>query len=68
MAPILGRSPATAVHTVAQPQAATRLQAVLDLIEAHKGALVQIIGQSDIFPIDMDTLSMRQDSIPGSEG
>src|SRR3978361_1699495 len=25
-----------AVHTVAQPQAAARLQAVLDLIEAHK--------------------------------
>ena len=31
-----GRREKPAVHTVAQPQAATRLQAVLDLIEAHR--------------------------------
>src|SRR6202795_1565893 len=31
-----GRRERPAVHTVAQPQAAARLQAVLDLIEAHK--------------------------------
>ena len=31
-----GRREQPAVHTVAQPQAAARLQAVLDLIEAHK--------------------------------
>src|ERR1700694_5781290 len=31
-----GRREKPAVHTVAQPQAATRLQAVLGLIEAHK--------------------------------
>src|SRR5258708_38670759 len=31
-----GRREKPAVHTVAQPQAAARLQAVLDLIEAHK--------------------------------
>ena len=31
-----GRREKPAVHTVAQPQAATRLQAVMDLIEAHK--------------------------------
>src|SRR5258706_13488353 len=36
-----GRREKPAVHTVAQPQAAARVQAVLDLIEAHrdKGAL-----------------------------
>jgi transposase len=32
-----GRREKPAVHTVAQPQAAARLQAVLSLIEAHKG-------------------------------
>ena len=31
-----GRREKPAVHAVAQPQAAARLQAVLDLIEAHK--------------------------------
>src|SRR6202049_312638 len=31
-----GRREKPAVHTVAQPQAAARLQAVLDLIEAHR--------------------------------
>src|SRR5260370_6758790 len=31
-----GRREKPAVHTVAQPQAAARLQAVLNLIEAHK--------------------------------
>ena len=31
-----GRREKPAVHTVAQPQATARLQAVLDLIEAHK--------------------------------
>jgi len=31
-----GRREQPAVHTVAQPQAAARLQAVLDLIEAHR--------------------------------
>src|ERR1700726_2030671 len=31
-----GRREKPAVHTVAQPQAAARLHAVLDLIEAHK--------------------------------
>src|SRR5258708_40371218 len=31
-----GRREKPAVHTVAQPQAAARLQAVLELIEAHK--------------------------------
>jgi len=31
-----GRRETPAVHTVAQPQAAARLQAVLDLIEAHR--------------------------------
>src|SRR6202161_2428499 len=31
-----GRREKPAVHTVAQPQAAARLQAVLDLMEAHK--------------------------------
>ncbi|MEM5332461.1 IS110 family transposase, partial [Paraburkholderia sp. JHI2823] len=30
-----GRREKPAVHTVGQPQAAARLQAVLDLIEAH---------------------------------
>ncbi len=32
-----GRRENPAVHTVAQPQAAARLQAVLDLIEAYRG-------------------------------
>src|SRR5260370_9133396 len=32
-----GRREKPAVHTVAQPQAAARLQAVLDLIEQHRG-------------------------------
>jgi len=27
---------------------------------------VQIAGLTEMFPIDMDTLSMEQDSIPGS--
>ena len=31
-----GQREKPAVHTVAQPQAAARLQAVLDLIEAHR--------------------------------
>jgi hypothetical protein len=30
-------------------------------------ALVQMIRQAEIFPIDMDTLSIEQDGIPGSE-
>lgn len=32
-----GRREKPAVHTVAQPQAAARLQALLDLIDRHKG-------------------------------
>ncbi|RKE26154.1 hypothetical protein B0G76_7762 [Paraburkholderia sp. BL23I1N1] len=32
-----------------------------------KRALVQMAGQAEIFPIDMDTLSIEQDSIPDSE-
>src|SRR5258706_13273822 len=46
-----GRREKPAVHTVAQPQAAARLQAVLELIEAHrgKGALPAGVGLRVLF-------------------
>src|SRR5258705_10966850 len=43
-----GRREKPAVHTVAQPQAAARLQAVLELIEAHKEKWVLPAGGGSV--------------------
>src|SRR5260370_38960204 len=43
-----GRREKPAVHTVAQPQAAARLQAVLNLIEAHKEKWALPAGRRDV--------------------
>ena len=39
-----GQRERPAVHTVAQPQATARLQAVLALIDAHRGVVAKIDG------------------------